>query len=153
MKTIEARDNLVTRSRRNVRRRQKPGIVLRGAWSCDPRRVTLGEVRGFLAEGFAKLRDVANDQGYDEDDRRRLFEVAFTLLSEIEQMMWHDLQEARTRRAHQEEEVELCEEDRTLLKEIDRHHRAQIDAVFSKPVEEEPIHEEVVSSDIDQFIL
>jgi hypothetical protein len=39
------------------------------------------------------------------------------------------------------------------LNEIDRHHRAQIDAVFSRPVEEEPIHEEIVSSDIDQFIL
>jgi hypothetical protein len=153
MNIIQTRDSLVTRSRRSTRKRRMPGIVLKGAWSCDARQVTLGEIRGFLAGGFAKLRDVAKDQGYDEDDRRRLFEVAFTVLSQIEQMMWHDVQEARTRRAHQEEELELREEDRALLNEIDRHHRAQIDAVFSRPVEEEPIHEEIVSSDIDQFIL
>jgi len=153
MNTIQTRDSLVTRSGRNARKRQKPGIVLRGAWSYDANQVTLGEIRRFLAGGFAKLRDVANDQGYDEDDRRRLFEAVFTVLSRIEHMMWHDAQKARAPRAHQEEALELSEEDCALLNEIDRHHREQVDAVFSRPVEEEPIHEEIVSSDVDHYIL
>lgn len=133
------------------------GIVLRGAWTCDAHEVTRADLRRFLADGFRKLRSVADQERLEDEDHRRLLELAFTLFSKAEEVIWRDVQATRQEdedRGSEGDLIELSDEDAQVLKEIAEEQEAATRRIMQLTWEEEPSAPEgEISAEFENYSL
>jgi len=137
---------------------QRPptAIVLKGTWRCRPERATRADLRKFLGAGLRTLRDIAEEQKLEPEDKRTLFEVAFTALTRAEELIWAHVE--NDRRAEREggaaDRIDLSEKEARVLREIGEEQEADLTA-FREAVWCEDVHrpEGEVSTDLENYSL
>jgi len=141
---------------RAIPRRPVTGIVLTGVWPCEPERATRGDLRRFLAGGLRALRDIAERKELEPEDRRRLFEVAFAVFSQAEELIWAQLEDSRRSggEAARPDLIGLSEEEARVLREIGEEQEADLTG-FREAVWSEDVHrpEGETATDLENYAL